>query len=194
MLELRIAVRMLIPLDRLAVALETVAHPTQKNSHHAAAGAVSQTFQCLGKTARALARPTQWRHRIAARQRLHKAFQLFRQIGLVLNRRFAPASGSANSSLRQNIPGLDFALTCKNRASGNLCHARHQRGAAVSKRAGLRGGPDASRTLIQKRAQSPKLLANRGFRRHPISLLISRLYYDSYFIAVPKGVDALEAS
>ena len=84
-LELRVAVGMLIPLDRLAVALEAVAHSAQKNSHHAAAGAVAQTFQCLGKTTRALAGPAQWRHGIAARQWLDKALQFPRQVGLMLN-------------------------------------------------------------------------------------------------------------
>ena len=163
--ELSIPVGMLFPFDRLIVSLKTVAHPTEKSAYQATAGRISQTLQLTRKTVRTLAGPAQRRHRVADRQRLHKIFQLGRQIGLMVDGRLPSAAGSANLSVRKNLAGQNLTQSDENRASGNLRGARHQRNTAVSKRASFGGAPNPPRVFIQPRCQRFIFLPNCGLDR-----------------------------
>lgn len=161
--KLRIAIEMLGALNRLAIALEAVAHPLQQRPHQAAAGGIPERGQFPRQPSRALAGPAQWRLRIAARERLNQTLQLLRQVGLALNPGFAPASGAAHSAFGQKVARRDLTQSDENRPPRNTDRARHHRNAAVSMRTGFRGGPEASGMLVQTRGKRAELLPNRRF-------------------------------
>ncbi len=100
-LELRVAVGVVRPFDRLPVGLQAVAQLVEQLRHHPMAGAVPLPGQFRGQPADALARPAQGRLRIPARGRLDQRLQVRDQRRILLDRPLAPAARAADPAGRQ---------------------------------------------------------------------------------------------
>lgn len=100
-LELRVPIRVVVPLFGLPVTLKAVLHQAEKLRHLFVADRVTLCGQFRGQDARALARPAQGRLRVATGKWLHQPFEGARQIRVVLNKSAAPTTRAANSSGRQ---------------------------------------------------------------------------------------------
>ena len=189
--KLRIAIRMLLAFNRLAITLQAIAHPMQQSPYQSAACGISELGQFQRQPSRALAGPAQRRLRIAARERLDQTLQLFRKVGLMLDTGFAPTSGPANSAAGQNVARRDLTQSDEDRTPRNPCRACHQRDAAVSMRTGFRGGPDAPCMLVETRGKRSELLPNCSFESHAIIIIDPGLSCNSYFVAGPNGIHSL---
>ncbi len=166
-LELRITIRMLRPLEGLAVGLETEAQLLQQLRDAAGADLVAERLKLGGQLVQALGGPAQRRHRIAPGRRVHKALKVGQQRRISLGHRLAPAAMTAHAVLR-----------CRPALTAKLLQRTADR--APSNAGDPGNGGDAARTcatrfsrrqstptpLIQERLQRFKPLPDPQFVNH----------------------------
>ena len=133
--ELRIAVRMVLSLLGLAVALQTVVQIVKDLRHFGMADRMLAPGQGLGDRPRALARPSQRRFRIASRLLIDHRFQPVHQLRIGHGNGLAAASGTADATF-QPQPVFDFLNSL-----GSPCATSRTRGAPDSRPRSLKPWP-----------------------------------------------------
>src|SRR6185369_14444711 len=116
--ELRVAVRVIATLSRLAVGLATVVQLAQQICHHPLAGPEPLGSQCLDDVALAAAHPTQRRTGIAADRIVDQRLQRRWQPGLMRHRTLATAAGSADPPAKVIAPRPKLSDAVIDRATG----------------------------------------------------------------------------
>src|SRR5664279_3684328 len=97
--ELPVAVRVLLALDGLGVALQAVAQAVQQLAHAHVADRMPVAGQGIGEVPRRLGRPPQRRHRVPSRDRVDQSLQRCRQPGVGFGQGLAPAPGPADPTV-----------------------------------------------------------------------------------------------
>jgi hypothetical protein len=162
-LELRVAIGVLCTLDRLVGCLQAVAMLTQKLRDRLVTDAYAVSLEQFGgKRVRALTCPAQRGFRVPSRHWIDQLLQRRPHFGMGrLLRSFPSASPHiddifaprAGTSL---VPPLPYGA---DRQSGRTRDRGH---AAVANCIRLRPGPQAPRSLVQRRLQQAPLLADRS--------------------------------
>jgi hypothetical protein len=149
---------MLVAFPRLAVGLQAVTRLVQQPRHRAIADRVTATAQFVRQPSRTLARPTQGRFRVAARQRLHQRFQggHQRRLGFrpLLAAATRPPQPLRRRLVRMLLTVLQFAQSQLNRVPREPRGASDGGHAAVAEFLGFGRGPLATGPLIQYNFQS----------------------------------------
>src|SRR5260370_5221311 len=107
-LELRIPIRVLASLTRLAISLQAVAQRVQQLTHQLMRHLVAYALELLGQFAHTLARPAQRGLWVSPRHRLHQPFQVLPQPWLFAHCGLAPTSLAADPSLTHFFPLSHF--------------------------------------------------------------------------------------
>ncbi len=177
--KLSVAVRMLIPLLGLPVALQTVIHLSKQLPRLCVANAVSSSGQFVRQCPCALTGPTQRRFRITPRQRFHQGFQQRGQLGIVLDQRMPSAAHVADALQRQGgrIQFLNAFHDGDTRQSAGTADQRHP---AVAQLRGFGGGQHPSRSFIKMRPETlqfpPHCLQQYHGRKNSITLRSCKCY------------------
>jgi hypothetical protein len=127
-LELRVAIRVVGTLFGLAVALQAEAGRVEQSPHSSRTQLVALLGECLRQFVRALARPTQRRHRVATGARIDQPFQSLEQLRIGLGQPFA-ATARAAQSRRHGRIGFKLPNPQLGQAFADRL-ARHPRGTA----------------------------------------------------------------
>ena len=162
--ELPVPVRVLLPLDRLGVALQAVAQLCgQQPGHAVMRHPMPLPAQLTSEIAGRAGGPPQPGHRIPARLGLHQRIQRPGQARVSLGQRPAPAAFPADAPLQRVIARLQLRRPRRHRLAGDPRRAGHQLDPAVPQPARLRAQHQPALPLIQVRQQCPELR-----RQHPL--------------------------
>ena len=161
--KLRVAVRMVSPLLRLPVALETVVEPVQKLSDLRMADWVLVPTQLLRNRSRALTNPSQRRLRVAPGLMIDHRFQGIHQPRVRHRNEFAPRSGAANPTFHRRGTLFDFTDAFGNglaRQSARTAHPTHS--------------PIAQSPRFARRHQAPRPFVQQWPHRMELSSQLSK--------------------
>ena len=117
----------------------------------AMADLVPEFVEFSRQPAQALARPTQRRHRIAARLGLDQRVQIVEQTGVRFRQRFASPSRTANATELQRRRRVEFLQAASDRARGDPRDPGNRGDAAMPRRPGFRRSEKPSLPFIQLR-------------------------------------------
>ena len=160
--ELRVPIRMLFPLQRLTVRLQTVTQRVQQPVHRTLADPMARPLEFPRQPRRTAAGPTQRPRRVAARRRIDQSFQRRHQAGVMLGQRLAAGARPAQ-------PARGIVVF---RAGGQFLQARADRRPRQPRRLGhpcdstasecpcLHRGPTPPRPFVEQRLNRRKLLLN----------------------------------
>ena len=168
--ELRVAVRMAVALAGLAVSLEAELLPLEQLADHRVADLVPTGAQFGGQPAKALAGPTQRRHRVAPFTRTDKRQQIVQQRRVRRHQQLASAPMPANATARQPRPAVEFLQASADRADSDPGGTRHGGNAATPGRPRLAGGERSTPALVKQRRQSNKTGIDGGGIDHSNTL------------------------
>src|SRR5690348_4916731 len=149
--ELRIPVRVLTTLSRLAVGLATVVQRAQQVGDDTLAGLEPQISERLDKLTLTAADPTQGRTRITPDRVLDQPFQRRRQARLMGDRTLAPGTGAAHAPVNVVAGRLKLVDATIDRTPCDPCRQSGCGDAAKPKGQGFIGRKQASPTLVEKR-------------------------------------------
>src|SRR2546425_4420170 len=183
--ELRVAIRMIRPLARLAIGLQTVTRRGQELGDQLPADGVAHALERLRQVTHALRCPAQRGLGMSRRGRLHQPFEIGPQ-GRILRQHLLAAAARSPNPLWRNARGRGQLLeAASNRGVRDSCGARHHRDAAAPCRPGLRRGPHPAGSLRQRRGQGLVLLpAERDVHSSSVATVSSNSF--SYFLTLPK--------
>ena len=156
--ELGIAVRVLTPLDRLAVPPEAVPGLAEQVPDHPVADRKPLPPQLALQPPQALARPPQRGLRIAPRGRVHQRVEGGEQLRLRVRPPLAAGPRLADAlrtrtRIQVGQPGVDGR-------TGKAAEPGHEGDAAVPEGPRLTGGPEAELPLVKRRRQRRVPLPN----------------------------------
>jgi hypothetical protein len=153
MLELRVAIRMLVALARLAIGLQAEMASLEQLADHGMADPVTPLRQFRRQSAQALARPAQRRHRVAPLAGRHQQQEVVHQRCVRQHQRFAATTRTANAARVQpgRIGQLIKAPT--DRARRDAGRARHSRDTPIPRGTRLARRKNTTAPLVQMRKQ-----------------------------------------
>jgi hypothetical protein len=153
-------------LDRLVRRLQAVAAGAEELPHLLRAQRVATRGQFLGELPRALRRPSQRRHRIAARHRSDQRFERSHQLGIVfLDRRPTSTWSSDVHDLFGAHAAAKFISAGANRRARHPCRALNHRDSSVAE-LGLGARPKPPHPFVHHRRQSLELAPDLSFVCH----------------------------
>src|SRR5690606_1874589 len=162
----------------------------QQSSDRRGANRPPLLLESRGQLRPALARPSQWRHRISASHRIHKGFQRRLQTGLSILQRGSTSSWPTYSP-RSFYPLLNLTTPATNRLPSDAGRLRHQCIPAISNRVRLSCAPEEPCSLIEDWRYRDKLCDDECFERCIPSHVPTRSYRSSVSkIIVPRGRSA----
>ena len=150
MAELRVTVGMILPLFRLAVALQAVALLLENLCDLYVTERVLLAGQLRGQGARALADPAQRRLRIAARFRINQPVQRPHQSGIAGEDLLASRPRPADAPRRQWRSRLDLPHAFGDGFARQATGAADLRDTAMAQRPGFAGSREPTRPLVQE--------------------------------------------
>ena len=166
-LELRIAVRMLNPLARLAIGLQAVAQGVQRLADGLMTHGVALARQLGGQGAHALAGPAQQRHRMASGRRLNKFLQRRTQSRVYVDHSRAAGTGTSHPMFRRHryqLPRVtQFFHPRRDRRTRQADCPRHGGDTAIPESTSFRRRPKSAHLLIHHVTKRFVLLGNLGF-------------------------------
>src|SRR4051812_49476458 len=168
--ELRVAIGMSIALAGLAIALQTELLPMQQRADQRAPDTVALGNQRPRQLRQALARPTQRRHRIAARVRLDQRQQIRNQCGILRHPLLAAAAATTHTPEIQHVSGGQFLQAATDRAGRDPGRTGNRRDPPIPRRLGFRRCEDAPGPLVQMGPEGRIAGANRGDVDHPLGV------------------------
>ena len=164
--ELRVTIRMRRALLRLAIPLEAVLLPVQFLRYGRVADGVPSGRQLPGKFARALTRPPQAAHRIAALCGFDQRIKRSEECRIVLRHPLASSSGLTDRARRER-GGRQILLPAGDARARHTCRFLDSHDAAVPESLRLGCAPQTSHAFIQmRREQSVGLLHRCHGRVH----------------------------
>ena len=158
--ELRVPVRMLISLQRLAVRLQAVAQLVQQPVHRAFADPVARVLEFPRQPRRTAAGPAQRPRRVAPRGRIDQRFQRRHQAAVVNGQRLATRARAAQPSPSVIVfrPFGQFPQAHADRRPRQPRRLGYPRNSTASERPCLHRGPTPSRPFVEQRFNRGKLL------------------------------------
>src|SRR4030095_2256039 len=160
--ELSVAIRMRGTFFGLAVGLQTVVELLEQVGDLLVPNLKALLLQFCRQFPDALTVPAQRRLWIATARRVDYRVERCQQRGLVMNERFATATGPANATSRQQraVVSRRHVLQAKvNDAARDSSHLRDQRLAATANRFGFGRRPQAASTFIHRWRESYELFS-----------------------------------
>ena len=160
--ELRVPVWMLLPLQRLTVRLQAVTQRVQQPVHRTLADAMARLLEFPRQPRRTAAGPAQRPRRVAARRRIDEPFQRRHQAGVVLGQRLAARARPAQPSRGIVVfrPCGQFLQARADRRPRQPRRLGHPRDSTASECPRLHRGPTPPRPFVEQRFNRGKLLLN----------------------------------
>ena len=149
--ELGVAVRVLLPFDRLGVALQAVVVVLEQPGHRVGSHPMAVGSQLVGKFHRRLGRPPQPRHRVTAGLGIHQLVQRRPQLGIGLLGRLSPGALRPDPSVDHN-PRLQLRGAAPDGVRRSPSRRRDQLDPAAPQLAGTRPQQQSARSLVQHRS------------------------------------------
>jgi hypothetical protein len=182
MFELRVAVRVPVPLFRLPVALQAVVQFMQQLSYHRVTHAMPHLFKIFRQAAHAPAGPSQTPFRIAPRRGLHQLLQIGHKGRILLLCRLAPTSRAANPLCGIGRRLRQFLQTSPDHLTGNACRPRHDRDTARPPRLTLGRNKKTPGLLVQRLAQCRETRLDSWGTIHASSIAPKHCYVEMLFL------------
>ena len=161
-LKLRVPIRMLFPLQRLTVRLQTVTQRVQQPVHRTLADAMARLLEFPRQPRRTATGPAQRPRRIAARRRIDESFQRRHQVSVVLGQRLAarPRPAQPSRGIVVFRPCGQFLQTRADRRPRQPGRLGHPRDSTASECPCLHRGPTPPGPFVEQRFNRGKLLLN----------------------------------
>jgi hypothetical protein len=165
--ELRVPIRMSVPLARLAVGLEAEPLLLEQFAHNRVTDRVTKRAQLCRQAALALAGPTQRRHRIATFVRRDQPQQIIHKTRISHNQPFPPTAGPPNAINRQVGPECQFLQAAADRAGRDTRCPCYSRDPTMPGSTRLNGSERSSPALVQVRREGIVAVQDRVGINHP---------------------------
>ena len=160
--ECALPIRMLFPLQRLTVRLQTVTQRVQQPVHRTLADPMARLLEFPRQPRRTAAGPAQRPRRVAARRRVDEPFQRRHQAGVVLGQ--GPAACPRPAQPCRGIvvfrPCGQFLQARADRRPRQPRRLGHPRNSTASECPCLHRGPTPPRPFVEQRLNRRKLLLN----------------------------------